>query len=53
MNRCGDDEPLMKTFKFSKDEAKSLGIQYIPFKKGLKDTVEDLKEKKIIRIPDN
>ncbi|XP_057550158.1 phenylacetaldehyde reductase-like [Amaranthus tricolor] len=52
-NKCGDDEPLMKTFKFSKDKAKSLGIQYIPFKKGLKDTVEDLKEKKIIRIPDN
>uniref|UniRef100_A0A803KP25 NAD-dependent epimerase/dehydratase domain-containing protein n=1 Tax=Chenopodium quinoa TaxID=63459 RepID=A0A803KP25_CHEQI len=49
--KCVDDEPLAKTFRVSKAKAESLGIQYIPLKDSVKDTVEKLREKKLIDIP--
>ncbi|XP_057250533.1 phenylacetaldehyde reductase-like isoform X3 [Beta vulgaris subsp. vulgaris] len=44
-NRCDDDSPLDPTYKISQDKAKTLGIDYIPLKVALKETVECLKEK--------
>ncbi|KAL8159431.1 hypothetical protein V2J09_000972 [Rumex salicifolius] len=50
-HKCADDEPFMTTFQVSKERVKcSLGMDFIPLKTGLKDTVESLKEKKFITI---
>lgn len=43
--RCADDQPFQPTYIVSKEKAKSLGIDYIPLKTSLKETVESLKEK--------
>ncbi|XP_052201156.1 phenylacetaldehyde reductase-like isoform X1 [Diospyros lotus] len=45
--KCADDEPLMPTYQVSKEKARSLGIDFIPFEQSLKETVESLKEKSI------
>ncbi|GAB4835239.1 hypothetical protein Ancab_000148 [Ancistrocladus abbreviatus] len=47
-NKCADDKPLAPSFQISKEKARSLGIEFIPFKVGLKETVESLKEKKLV-----
>ncbi|PSR90179.1 Cinnamoyl-CoA reductase [Actinidia chinensis var. chinensis] len=44
--KCADDNPFVPTFQVSKERAKSLGIEFIPFKESIKETVESLKEKK-------
>ncbi|KAL6966524.1 hypothetical protein U1Q18_032303 [Sarracenia purpurea var. burkii] len=44
--KCADDKPFIPTYQVSKEKAKSLGIDFIPFKEGIKETVESLKEKK-------
>ncbi|XP_021772103.1 cinnamoyl-CoA reductase 1-like [Chenopodium quinoa] len=44
-NKCADDEPLDATYKLSNEKAKTLGIEFIPLKIALKETVECLKEK--------
>lgn len=44
-DKCEDDRPLEATYKISQDKAKTLGIEYIPLKAALKETVEDLMEK--------
>ncbi|XP_010246748.1 PREDICTED: cinnamoyl-CoA reductase 1-like [Nelumbo nucifera] len=44
-NKCADDKPHVPTYQVSKEKAKSLGIDFIPFKESLKETVESLKEK--------
>ncbi|KNA11910.1 hypothetical protein SOVF_130820 [Spinacia oleracea] len=44
-DKCADDKPLAPTYQVSKEKTKSLGINYIPFKVSLKETVENLKEK--------
>ena len=38
----------MPTFQVSKEKASSLGIEFIPLKIALKETVESLKEKKFV-----
>ncbi|XP_057515123.1 phenylacetaldehyde reductase-like [Amaranthus tricolor] len=48
--KCEDDGPLKPTYQVSKEKIKSLGIDYIPFKTSLKETVESLKEKKFINL---
>uniref|UniRef100_A0A7C9AQ81 Cinnamoyl-CoA reductase n=1 Tax=Opuntia streptacantha TaxID=393608 RepID=A0A7C9AQ81_OPUST len=45
-NKCADDRALAETYQVSKTRAQSLGIDYIPLEENLKDTVENLKEKK-------
>ncbi|GAB4856025.1 hypothetical protein Ancab_024664 [Ancistrocladus abbreviatus] len=47
-DQCADDNPFVPTCLISKEKAKGLGIEYIPLKVSLKDTVESLKEKKLI-----
>ncbi|KNA11909.1 hypothetical protein SOVF_130810 [Spinacia oleracea] len=44
-NKCEDDQPFETTYKLSKDRVKTLGIEFIPLKIALKETVECLKEK--------
>uniref|UniRef100_A0A7C9E8T7 Cinnamoyl-CoA reductase n=2 Tax=Opuntia streptacantha TaxID=393608 RepID=A0A7C9E8T7_OPUST len=43
--KCADDKPFAPTYQVSKEKAKSLGVEYIPLKICLMETVESLKEK--------
>ncbi|KAJ3669344.1 hypothetical protein LUZ60_011294 [Juncus effusus] len=43
--KCADENPFPPVFQVSKDKAKSIGIDFIPLKTSLKDTIESLKEK--------
>ncbi|KAK6933849.1 NAD-dependent epimerase/dehydratase, partial [Dillenia turbinata] len=45
---CENTKPSGPTFMVSKDRAKSLGIDFIPLDVSLKDTIECLREKKLI-----
>lgn len=49
-DKCGDDNPLMPTYQLSKEKTESLGINYIPLKVSLKETVESLKEKGFVKF---
>lgn len=44
-DKCADDEPFLPTYQVSKEKAKSLGVNFIPLKVTLKETIENLKEK--------
>ncbi|KAK4278700.1 hypothetical protein QN277_016512 [Acacia crassicarpa] len=48
--KCADDKPYMPRFQVSKEKAKSLGIEFIPLKVSIKETVESFKENKFINI---
>ncbi|CAL5352435.1 unnamed protein product [Camellia sinensis] len=45
--RCADDKPFTPTYQVSKERTKSLGIEFIPLKQSIKETVESLMEKKL------
>ncbi|KAH7837864.1 hypothetical protein Vadar_018961 [Vaccinium darrowii] len=45
--KCVDDNPYSPTYQMSSERANSLGIDYIPLKESIKETVESLKEKKL------
>ncbi|KAF3452519.1 hypothetical protein FNV43_RR02952 [Rhamnella rubrinervis] len=47
-DKCADDKPFMPTYQMSNEKATNLGIEFIPLKVSLKETVESLKEKKFI-----
>ena len=48
-DRCEDDDKsFMPTFQVFKEKAKTLGIEFIPLKVSLKETVGNLKEKKFV-----
>ncbi|WCJ36875.1 NAD(P)-binding Rossmann-fold superfamily protein [Euphorbia peplus] len=49
-DKCGDDKPYVPTYQVSKEKAKSLGVEFIPLKVSLKETVESLKEKGFINF---
>ncbi|WVZ01711.1 hypothetical protein V8G54_022517 [Vigna mungo] len=49
-DKCEDDEPFMTTFQVSKEKAKSLGIEFISLEESLRETVEFLKEKKLVEF---
>nr|DAD29668.1 TPA_asm: hypothetical protein HUJ06_031136 [Nelumbo nucifera]DAD29678.1 TPA_asm: hypothetical protein HUJ06_031146 [Nelumbo nucifera] len=40
-----DDKPYVPTYQVTKERAKSLGIDFIPLKESIAETVESLKEK--------
>ncbi|XP_021862311.1 phenylacetaldehyde reductase isoform X2 [Spinacia oleracea] len=48
--KCEDDKPFASVYQVSKEKTQSLGIDYIPLKTSLKETVESLKEKGFISI---
>ncbi|XP_021772106.1 cinnamoyl-CoA reductase 1-like [Chenopodium quinoa] len=48
--KCADDGPLEPAFQVAQEKARSLGVDYIPFKTSLKETVESLKEKGFISL---
>ncbi|XP_010519769.1 PREDICTED: cinnamoyl-CoA reductase 1-like [Tarenaya hassleriana] len=43
--KCADEKPYVPTYQVSKERAKSLGIDYIPLKVSIQETVESLKGK--------
>jgi len=40
-----DDKPYPPAYQFSKERARSLGLEFTPLEVSLKDTVESLREK--------
>ncbi|XP_047308971.1 phenylacetaldehyde reductase-like [Impatiens glandulifera] len=48
--RCENDEPFEPTFIVSKERARSLGVEFVPFQISLKETVESLIEKKFVTL---
>lgn len=48
--RCADDKPFPPIYQVSKDRARSLGLDYIPLEQSLKETVESLKEKGLVKF---
>ncbi|XP_041999145.1 phenylacetaldehyde reductase-like [Salvia splendens] len=49
--KCADDKPFAPTYQVSNEKAKSLGVEFTPFKEGIKETVESLKEKNLFKPP--
>ncbi|KAK2993817.1 hypothetical protein RJ640_027695 [Escallonia rubra] len=49
--KCVDDNPLMPKYQVSKEKAISLGIDFICLEESIKETVESLKEKKLLNVP--
>ncbi|CAA0805801.1 NAD(P)-binding Rossmann-fold superfamily protein [Striga hermonthica] len=47
--KCADDKPFMPTYKFSKERAERIGVEFTPLKEGIKETVESLKEKNFFK----
>ncbi|XP_027929072.1 cinnamoyl-CoA reductase 1-like [Vigna unguiculata] len=44
-DKCVDDKPYPPAYQFSKERARSLGLEFTPLEVSLKDTVESLREK--------
>ncbi|KAL9260524.1 Phenylacetaldehyde reductase-like protein [Drosera capensis] len=49
-DKTTDDKPFAPTFQVSKEKTKSLGIEFIPLKVSLKETVDSLKEKNFAEL---
>ncbi|XP_047308982.1 phenylacetaldehyde reductase-like [Impatiens glandulifera] len=49
-NKCENDEPFAPTYIVSKERARSLGVEFVPFEISLKETVESLIEKKFVTL---
>ncbi|XP_028758801.1 tetraketide alpha-pyrone reductase 1-like [Neltuma alba] len=49
-DKCADDKPFMPIFQVSKEKAKTLGIDFIPFEVGLREIVESFKEKRFVNF---
>ncbi|KAI3449978.1 hypothetical protein Pfo_006643 [Paulownia fortunei] len=47
--KCADDKPFVPTYQVSKERAKSLGVEFTPLEKSIKETVESLKEKNFFK----
>ncbi|KAE9620238.1 putative cinnamyl-alcohol dehydrogenase [Lupinus albus] len=48
-DKCEDDKPFMATYQVSKEKAKGLGIEFIPFDVTIQETLESFKEKKFVK----
>ncbi|KAE9593448.1 putative cinnamyl-alcohol dehydrogenase [Lupinus albus] len=48
--RCEKEEEYMATYEVSKERAKSLGIEFTPLEVSVRETVESLREKKIVKF---
>jgi len=51
--KCADDNPFAPTYTVSKERIEKLGLKYTPIEKALRDTVESLKEKKLLNLDSN
>jgi len=51
--KCADDNPFAPTFTVSKEKVEKLGLKYTPIEEALRDTVESLKEKKLLNLDSN
>ncbi|KAJ3669246.1 hypothetical protein LUZ60_011196 [Juncus effusus] len=43
--KCADDKPFVPVYEVSKEKTKSLGVEFIPLKTSIKETIESLEEK--------
>lgn len=50
LGRCADDKPFVPIYQVSKEKTKSLGIDYVPTKIGVKETIDSLKEKGFVNF---
>jgi len=48
--KCADDKPFVPIYQVSKEKTKSLGIDYVPTKIGVKETIDSLKEKGFVNF---
>jgi len=48
--KCADDMPFVPIYQVSKEKTKSLGIDYVPTKIGVKETMDSLKEKGFVNF---
>uniref|UniRef100_A0A0C9RXI8 TSA: Wollemia nobilis Ref_Wollemi_Transcript_5789_1381 transcribed RNA sequence n=1 Tax=Wollemia nobilis TaxID=56998 RepID=A0A0C9RXI8_9CONI len=48
--KCVDDKPFVPTYQVSKEKVEKLGLKYTPIEEALRDTVESLKEKKMLEL---
>ncbi|XP_019057804.1 PREDICTED: cinnamoyl-CoA reductase 1-like [Tarenaya hassleriana] len=48
--KCADENPYVPTYQVSKERVKSLGIDYVPLKVSIMETVESLKEKGFVHF---
>lgn len=44
--KCVDDKPFPPKYQFNVEKAKTLGVEFTPLAKSIKETAESLKEKK-------
>lgn len=51
--KCADDNPFVPTYTVSKEKIENLGLNYTPIEEALRDTVESLKEKKLLNLDSN
>jgi len=51
--KCADDNPFVPTYTVSKEKIEKLGLNYTPIEEALRDTVESLKEKKLLNLDSN
>ncbi|GLJ49835.1 hypothetical protein SUGI_1058910 [Cryptomeria japonica] len=51
--KCVDDKPFVPTYKVSKEKAEKLGVKFTPVEEAIRQTVESLKEKKMLKLESN
>ncbi|KAL6499607.1 hypothetical protein OROGR_027517 [Orobanche gracilis] len=49
--KCADDNPHPPKYQVSKEKAKSLGVEFASLEQGIKETIESLKEKNLVKGP--
>ncbi|KAI3449983.1 hypothetical protein Pfo_006648 [Paulownia fortunei] len=49
--KCADDKPFAPMYQVSSKRAESIGVEFIPLKESLKETVESLIEKNFLKAP--
>eukprot|EP00253_Pinus_taeda_P036254 PITA_36254 len=51
--KCADDNPFIPTYAVSKEKIEKLGLYYTSIEEAFRDTVESLKEKKLLNLDSN
>ncbi|XP_057850060.1 phenylacetaldehyde reductase isoform X2 [Cryptomeria japonica] len=51
--RCVDDKPFVPTYKVSKEKVEKLGLEFTSIEEVIKQTIESLKEKKMLKLESN
>lgn len=51
--KCVNDKPFVPTYKVSKEKVEKLGLKFTPAEEAIRQTVESLKEKKMLKLESN